>query len=174
MDSLTFIAELIKALAWPLAVVALALIFRQQLRTLLARLSKGRLGPAEFEFEQELKLLAAQSPAPAPASAEVAAVALGAAVLPAAGGARQAILTAWRNLEHRAQAGMHLLAAGDVALYRRLRSLGDQASQRLDFNPSPASVAAYVQLARGLQARMEQARGQRGKGRGRAPALPDA
>ena len=168
MDSLTFIAELIKALAWPLAVVALALIFRQQLRTLLARLSKGRLGPAEFEFEQELKLLAAQSPAPA--SAEVAAVASGAAVLPAAGGARQAILTAWRNLEHRAQAGMHLLAAGDVALYRRLRSLRDQASQRLDFNPSPASVAAYVQLARGLQARMEQARGQHGKGGGRAAA----
>lgn len=59
---------------------------------------------------------------------------------------------------------MHLLAACDVALYRRLLSLSDQASQRLDFKPSPESVAAYVQLARGLQARLEQARVQHGKG----------
>lgn len=160
MDTLTFIAEMVKAAAWPLAVVAMALIFRQQLGALLTRLSKGKLGAAEFEFEQELKVLAAQSSGPG----EVAALATGAAVMPSAGAGRQAILTAWRNLEHRAQAGMHLLAAGDVALYRRLRSLRDQTSQRLDFKPSAESVGAYVQLARGLQARMEQARGQHGKG----------
>lgn len=158
MDGLTFIAEMIKALAWPLAAVVIALIFRQQLRALLTRISKGRLGPAEFEFEQELKVLAAQSCVPAEG-----AVATGAAVMASAVAGRQAILTAWRNLEHRAQAGMHLLAVCDVALYRRLRSLRDQAGQRLDFNPSPESVGAYMQLARGLQARMEQARAQ-GKG----------
>lgn len=166
MDGLTFIAEMIKALAWPLAMVAIALIFRRQLRTLLTRMSKGRLGPAEFEFEQELRVLAAQSSGPG----ETAAADAVAAVMPSAGAGRRAILTAWRNLQHRAQAGMHSLAACDVALYQRLRSLSEQASQRLDFNPSPESVAAYVQLARGLQARMEQARGQHGKGGGRAAA----
>lgn len=162
MDGLTFIAEMIKALAWPLAMVAIALIFRRQLRTLLTRMSKGRLGPAEFEFEfeQELRVLAAQSSGPG----ETAAADAVAAVMPSAGAGRRAILTAWRNLQHRAQAGMHLLAECDVALYQRLRSLSEQASQRLDFNPSPESVAAYVQLARGLQARMEQARAQQGKG----------
>jgi hypothetical protein len=155
MDGLTFIAEMIKALAWPLAAVAIALIFRQQLGALLRRMSQGRLGPAEveFEFEQELRVLAAQSCVPAEG-----AVAVGAAMMPSAGAGRQAILGAWRNLQHRAQAGMHSLAACDVALYRRLRSLSDLASQRLDFKPSPESVAAYVQLARGLQARLEQAR----------------
>ena len=159
MDALTFIAEMIKALAWPLGGVAIALIFRQQLRALLTRMSKGRLGPAEFEFqfEQELKVLAAQTSGP-----KDAAVAIGAAVMPSAGTGRQAILGAWRNLQHRAQAGMHSLAACDVALYRRLRSLSEQASLCLDFNPSPQSVGVYVQLARGLQARMEQASAHRG------------
>ncbi|MEG1767557.1 MAG: hypothetical protein RR311_03775 [Comamonas sp.] len=138
-----------RALAWPLAVVALALIFRPQLRALLSRISKGRLGPAEFEFEQQLQMLAAQS---AGATGAVAAVML------SAGSARQAILAAGRNLEHRAQVGMQSLCAYDLALYQQLRGLRDQVSQRVDFSPSPEAAGTYVQLARGLQARMEQAR----------------
>lgn len=154
MDGLTFIAEMSKAVAWPLAVVALALIFRPQLRALLARISKGRLGPAEFEFEQQLQMLAAQSIGPGTAGATGAV----AAVMLSAGSARQAILAAGRNLEHRAQAGMQSLCAYDLALYQQLRGLRDQVSQRVDFSPSPEAAGTYVQLARGLQARMEQAR----------------
>ena len=156
MDTLTFIAEMVKAAAWPLAVVAMALIFRQQLGALLTRLSKGKLGAAEFEFEQQLKLLAAGIPAGAGITA--------AAMLPAAGASRQAILAAWRNLEHRTQAGGQSLCAQDRALYQQLRGLRDQASQSVEFNPSPEAVGLFLQLARGLQARMEQARGQHGKG----------
>ena len=62
MDILTFIAELVKATAWPLAAITIALIFRQQLRALLSRIRKGKVGPAEFEFEQEVKELTEQAP----------------------------------------------------------------------------------------------------------------
>lgn len=155
MDTLTFIAEMVKAAAWPMTVVTLALIFRAQLGALLTRLSKGKLGAAEFEFEQQLKLLAAGIPAGAGSMAAAAA----GVVMPAAGASRQAILAAWRNLEHRAQGGRQSLGAQDRALYQQLRGLRDQASQSVDFNPSPQAVGIFLQLARGLQARIEQAPG---------------
>lgn len=155
MDRLTFIAEMVKAAAWPVAVVALALIFRQQLGALLTRLSKGKLGAAEFEFEQQLMLLAEGIPAGAIGNGAAAS----GAVIPAAGASRQAILAAWRNLEHRAQAGQQSLCGQDRALYQQLRGLRDQASQSVDFNPSPQAVGIFLQLARGLQARIEQAPG---------------
>jgi len=64
MDVLTFIAEVIKAGAWPAAAITIALIFRQQLRDLLSRIRKGKVGPAEFEFEQEVQELSASATAP--------------------------------------------------------------------------------------------------------------
>ena len=57
MDTLTFIVEVLKATTWPLASVAIALIFREQLRDLLLRLRKGKVGPAEFEFEERVASL---------------------------------------------------------------------------------------------------------------------
>lgn len=163
MDWLTFIVEMLKASAWPLAVVVIALIFRQQLRALLARISKGRLGPAEFEFEQELQVLAAQLAKPGAAISARAT----AAVIPAVGSARNEILAAWRELEHAAQtlagAGMQQLAAQDITLYQQLGALRDQASFGVHFRPSAESASAYVQLAHSLRARIEQvARSQAG------------
>ena len=55
MDTLTFIVEIVKATTWPLAAIAIALVFRGQIKDLAARVRKGKLGPAEFEFEQQLK-----------------------------------------------------------------------------------------------------------------------
>lgn len=166
MDWLTFVAEMVKAAAWPMAAVAIALIFRPQLRTLLGRLNKGRLGPAEFEFERELRELAAQSAAlrsAGPRSAGPRSAGPGAAtaaVLPSTGSARAAIAAAWRDLQHAAPPDMQMLAAADRALYQQLDALQELAPQAGEFNPSPESVNAYVQLARGLQARLQ--RGQAG------------
>jgi hypothetical protein len=53
MDTLTFIAEVTRVVAWPSAAVTTALIFREQLRALLSRIRNGKVEPAEFEFEQE-------------------------------------------------------------------------------------------------------------------------
>ncbi|WP_159917663.1 hypothetical protein [Pantoea sp. 18069] len=160
MDGLTFTAEMVKAGAWPSAVVAMALIFREQLRALLARLSKGRLGPAEFEFEQELQVLAAQSAGSGSAFLARA----NAGTLPPEGSARNAILVAWRDLEQAVHGLAEQPPAQDLVLYRQLGALRDQVSHGLDFSPSPESASAYVQLARGLQARIAHAQAGRGKG----------
>jgi len=61
MDALTFVAKLFKAGAWPIAVVALALLFRTKIEELLTRLTKGKLGPAEFEFEARLREIERES-----------------------------------------------------------------------------------------------------------------
>ena len=57
MDVLTFITEMVKALAWPVASLVIALVFRSELRTLLHRIRKGKVGPAEFEFEETVAAL---------------------------------------------------------------------------------------------------------------------
>lgn len=57
MDTLTFIVEITKAATWPIAMVVVALIFKDQIKDLSDRVKKGKLGPAEFEFEQKLKQL---------------------------------------------------------------------------------------------------------------------
>lgn len=162
MDWLTFTAEIVKAAAWPAVAVVIALIFRSQLGALMARLSRGRLGPAEFEFEQQLKVLAARS-AKARAATSVGAPGATAAVMPDAGSAREAIMGAWHGLEEAARAGMQQRSAQDMALYRQLGALRDQVQHTADFQPSPESVNLYVQLAQSLQARLEGARGERGK-----------
>lgn len=154
MDWLTFTAEMFKAAAWPAAAVTIALMFQPQLRALLNRLNKGRFGPAEFEFEQAVQVLAAQSatpPAPRPAWPA-------SSVARAAVPAREAIAAAWHELEQAAQSGApHLapLGAQDMALYRQLEALHEQAHAQAQFHPSAQALNDYVQLARGLKARIK-------------------
>jgi len=154
MDWLTFTAEMFKAAAWPAAAVGIALMFRPQLRALLTRLNRGRLGPAEFEFEQTLQVLAARAPATGTPRASASAVARTAVP------ARETIAAAWRDLEQavraRVQAAPRLpaLLAQDVALYEQLEALQEKARQQLQFQPSAQAVDDYVRLARDLQARM--------------------
>jgi hypothetical protein len=52
MDTLTLLAELVKATAWPLTTAVVAILFRTELRALLGRLRKGKVGSAEFEFQE--------------------------------------------------------------------------------------------------------------------------
>lgn len=157
MDWLTFTAEMFKAVAWPAAAVAIVLMFRPQLRTLLTRLNKGRLGSAEFEFEQALQTLAARSAAEGTLRSTGPASSVARAAVPG----RDAIEAAWSGLERtvqaRAQATPRLgpLAAPDMALYRQLEALHDQAMGQAQFHPSAQAVDTYVQLARGLQARVK-------------------
>lgn len=158
MDMLTFTAEIFKAAAWPAVAVAVVLVFRPQLRALMARLSRGRLGPAEFEFEQQLKALAARAPRAGRAAPGAATAFASAAVMPAAGAARDAVLAAWARLEQAARTGMQQLSGRDMALYRQLGALRDQAQHSPGFEPSAESARTYVQLAQGLQERMQRGR----------------
>lgn len=174
MDSLTFIAEITKALAWPIVAVAISLVFRRQLQGLLARIKKGKVGPAEFEFEQGVRELRQELPKglplpPLPAPEEPGA-------LKVIAEPRTVVLEAWLKLEtaleelgkktnlHNALAAPNspylanaLTKAGILEpwllnLYRDLRRLRNQATHEREFSPSTESVLAYVQMAQELEA----------------------
>lgn len=174
MTTLAFIAAIVKALAWPVAAVVIAVIFRSQIGALLARIRKGKIGPAEFEFEQEVQALAEQIPA------QLQEQQVGTPTVSlATSNPRAAILEAWLGVE----GALRLLALNrgllspreqrnpvslvrtiqsegalqpeDVALFNDLRVLRNQATHDSGFSPSAESVIKYVQLASGLRARFE-------------------
>ncbi|MFA5129741.1 MAG: hypothetical protein WC477_02345 [Patescibacteria group bacterium] len=66
MDTKTFIAELIKALAWPSATVFIALLFRTPIHGVLEgiKLSKLKRGDWEAEFSEASKELQSELPTP--------------------------------------------------------------------------------------------------------------
>lgn len=172
MDILAFIAEIVKASAWPLAAVTLALIFRRQVQDLLTRVKKGKVGPAEFEFEQAVRALQAEAPAMLPTESK--APVGSTEVLRAETEPRSAVLEGWLGVESALTAlaqskGMQvaqqdlILVAGTleangvlkprfVSLYRDLRHLRNQAAHEINFTPSVESVLNYVALARRLEA----------------------
>ncbi|MGE0357193.1 MAG: hypothetical protein AB7P08_09785 [Burkholderiales bacterium] len=55
MDWLTFTSKIIEALAWPIVVLILGLVFREKLHDLLAAVRKLKAGPVEAEFEMAAK-----------------------------------------------------------------------------------------------------------------------
>jgi len=177
MDILTFIAEIIKAVAWPVAVVLIMLVFRQQLSALLSRIRKGKFGSAEFEFEQEVETLSEQVAPPQLSSPNVDT----STVSLVAANPRGAIFAAWNGIEsavHRLAFKLQIsnsatsrsvaamvreieqkgkLAPGDVSLFNNLRMLRNQAAHESDFSPTPDSVVLFQRLALGLKERLESA-----------------
>jgi hypothetical protein len=55
MDWLTFVAKLAEALAWPIVVLVLGLMFRLKLLEIIPTLRKLKAGPVEAEFELAAK-----------------------------------------------------------------------------------------------------------------------
>jgi len=171
MDTLEFIAEMIKALAWPMAAVAVALIFRKSIIELLGRINKGKLGWAELEFETQVAEAAKtisiaevrpESPQPPPAEAST-----------DPGGT---VLNAWRDVDEAlrefaqkkrliyASTLLQPFSAVDalreekalepqyIALLEHLGELRNQAAHQKDFVPSSDSVALYLKLAEAFKA----------------------
>lgn len=55
MSALEFVASLVSSLAWPVAVLVIAVIFRAQIRQVMSRpLRRLRAGPVEMEFDRLL------------------------------------------------------------------------------------------------------------------------
>lgn len=173
MDALTFIAELVKAGAWPIAAVVLAIMFRSEFRALLGRLKKGKVGSAEFEFQEEVAELktdiAELSPAPAPVSLKPELIGL------ATSNPRGAMLTAWIEIETalmalaqkhnlldahtcrypsalvRALARAKLIPMAYAPGFSALRRLRNQAAHDIDFNPSEEATLGYLEIAEELK-----------------------
>lgn len=176
MDVLTFIAELVKALAWPLVVGAIAIAFRVEVVKLIQRIRKGKIGPAEFDFELAVAVLAVQPP-PEPAAVEQE------PDLPLIdySNNRAAILDAWNrvvvaahklaynNAPRSSQAQLKAATIGrqiednkllderSIALFDDLRALRNHAVHLAEFNPSKLSTNRYVTLAKELEDTINQA-----------------
>lgn len=177
MDWLTFFTYMAEYTAWPLSALFISIIFRKDIRALLAKLKKGKLLSAELEFENDVQALADSSSPEGAARSEPSA----AASLIAAQNPRALILGSWaeidamiRNFAHMrvnrlavplpgAKGTPTLVRALEVqkaispetgALYRDLKSLRNQAAHDPDFNPSAESVLEFTRLVQELRAKL--------------------
>lgn len=169
MTSLALVVGLVEALAWPVAAVVLALLFRSQVSTLLQSIKRGKIGSAEFEFEREVQAIEARIPdlpsLPPPASAAKDATA----------NPRGTVLEAWLKVEDRvidlamrrgltnatarryAPASLRavrnsgLLPPAHLNLLSELQELRDRAAHDPDFSPDPDAILSYVRLAADLE-----------------------
>jgi len=183
MDWLTFFAQLISSLAWPVTTVVVVVLLKDQISGLFPFLKRLKAGPLEAEFEREIEQLKQDVPAlpqpealPPPVDARRQQLIQIAAINP-----RAAILDAWQGVEFalkkaviqqvggspmpdissplrmiRALTQVQAISAEDVALFQNLRGLRNQATHAPDFNPTYESALNYIDLALRLQAKFEQ------------------
>lgn len=60
MDNLTFIVEITKSLAWPVAATAISMIFKKPLAELISQLMNMKVQGAEFKFGKAVKEIKAE------------------------------------------------------------------------------------------------------------------
>jgi hypothetical protein len=183
MDWRTFIVEIVKAIAWPLAVILVSVWFRNELGALLARLKKGKVGPAEFEFDNIVQELTEEASAlPDESTSEELEPS---AILLAESHPRAAVIGAWVDLETslrrwaeeekvvspqvarrpltviREIRRSQLVDPVQLALLDDLRALRNQAAHDPKFHASTEAVVNYVRLATGLSHYFQKLSGER-------------
>lgn len=173
MDTLTFLAEVVKATAWPATTVVVTILFRKELRGILLRLRKGNVGSAEFEFQEAVTVLAENlaelSPAPRPVALDPEIVNF-AEIDP-----RGALLRAWFEVEAtlidlsqrhgllndqarrnpmallRSLVNAELIPRDQFPIFIVLRRLCNQAAHEIDFKPPEDAVLGYLEIAEELK-----------------------
>ena len=169
MDALTFVAELTKAASWPFAMIIVAIIFKGQIRELLSRLKRGKMGPAEFEFEESVKELRNEARDAKLLEGDIGEPITSSSLL----NPRSAVLNAWLDVEDaiadlarradishvgpsvaplatlRALETAELIEPELASIVRGLRQLRNHAAHDQNFSPSEDTVWSYVQTARG-------------------------
>lgn len=177
MDWLTFIAAVLKALAWPLTAIAILVLLRRPLLGLIPLLRKLKWKELELEFEEkivELKTEAALA-LPAPPTISLTKPAASRLAQLAEIAPRSAIIEAWIDVQHAAARALtkrfpnskvswtagqlgDLLAAHDLLdsskleIYNSLRQLRNQAAHHEDFRIETRRALDYVALAEALAA----------------------
>jgi len=165
MDTLTFIAEMTKALAWPLAVVGLVLLLRRPLSQLIPLLQRLRYGGLELDFGRRVRELAAVAEGQLPARDESPAASEAYVARLARLSPRAVVVEAWLRVEEAAleagqKAGLGLTSrelrqplllgqaledAGlmdeqQMEIFHRLRNLRNAAAHASDFELEPEAA----------------------------------
>jgi len=184
MDALTYAAEITKALAWPTAMVLIALMIREPVTELLPFLRKLKYKGIELEFSRELAQLKSDASESESASSQKLELASSSApnqrlLKLASISTSAAVLEAWAELESVAIAvasamwaqplndvfknhlglGSYLLQCKvinekQLAIFNRLRALRNMAAQAIDLNLSETEAKTYVELASALAAQI--------------------
>lgn len=180
-----FIVELVKPLAWPVAVIATVVLLRKEIKSLLSLLRKLKAGPLEAEFDREVKELRAEAevelpptPTPTPAAAERSSSQRQKLNQLTQVNPRSAIIEAWLGVEFAAQRALgradkaprpnaspmalfrdlaksQLLDPELLALFQDLRALRNQAVHVSDFHPSQEAALNYIDLALRIQSALD-------------------
>ncbi|MEW6685571.1 MAG: hypothetical protein AB1393_05125 [Candidatus Edwardsbacteria bacterium] len=182
MDSLTFIANIVGSLAWPVAAVALVMLFRGEIVKAAPFLKKLKAGPVEAEFDLEVKQLKESADLKDRIAPDRAADIASKKFLfqLAELHPRSAILESWVRLEAAARAALSqdtskasktgyvpaamlsqtLVQSGkidqsQVTLYHELRRLRNDVAHLVGPEPTKESVRSYIELASALQSHLE-------------------
>lgn len=100
MDGLTFVAEIVKSLAWPASAIILVILLRKPIVELIPFIRKLRYKELELEFSQEVKALKAETsdiPDFDKTKEKISATSKALALLPLS--TRAAIMEAWVEVE---------------------------------------------------------------------------
>lgn len=185
MDILTFISELIKAVAWPVTAVALVVLLRKPIVELVPLLRRLKYKELELEFTQEISELKAEVAVIAQEKGEEAP---SVSSTPSnllnlvAFSTRAAIMEAWLEVESAAvsaassfwgqspsdtlrntpKLGEYLLQCKiidekQLAVFNRLRQLRNKAAHAQELNLSENDARSYVQLASDLAKHIKKA-----------------
>jgi len=182
VDAFTFVAALVRFLAWPLAAVVLAFVLRGEIRQLIPNLRKIKAGPLEAEFERDIRKLSESAEAhaelslpPDRATPERQVLLQLVQINP-----RSAILEAWRGIEEaktlaksyrwastcsslpgplpddiRRITTESLFTGDEWELYVELRALRNKAAHAQDFSPTAEAALKYIELAGRLRQALE-------------------
>lgn len=177
MDSLTFIAEITKSLAWPMVTTIGLFLFRSEIKRLSLRLRRGKIGAAELEFEKEVEVLTEKNlkgrQPPKITEREIAI---------AAADPNGAVIKTWLEIEHSARKAFHkfgiaytgtphtpflsclrelensgVISFKESMLVHELQILRNRAIHERGFSPSVESVEQYIALSKIVIAKLEAA-----------------
>jgi Domain of unknown function (DUF4145) len=177
MNTLTFIAEIIKALAWPVLIVFLVLLLRKPIRELVPLFTRFKYKDIELEFKQGMAVARAEIQEELPSRKNALASGAkmaGALVRLAEASPSAAIMKAWEKVEIAARLTAHrggLFSPADVTnttrviraleegrvidprkvdLLHDLRGLRNLAAHSPDFALSTSDALDYIQWAQSM------------------------
>ncbi len=175
MDNNTLASTIVAALAWPVTTIVVLALFRKELSALFGRIRKGQFGDATLEFEAAVAAVETivQEKRGIKRAAHVPAETVDRSL--ARTDPRGAVITAWLILESEASdalrrkglldaesmrgpsnqaldelAKLSDLGAHDLMAFRQLQVMREKSVRSAAFQPSSASVLAYIALAKEL------------------------
>jgi len=177
MDGFTFTSEIVKALAWPSAVIGLVFLLRKPIVELVPLMKKLKFKELELEFSQEMQALKSEADDAIPEKEKQPPLemATSKALDLVSYSSRAAIIEAWIELETAAveiassfwsqspsdvfrndpKLGDYLhqckvLNDKQLVVYKRLRQLRNKAAHSEELSLSENDARAYVEMASNL------------------------